>query len=279
MAEDLTTEDKFEAAVDKRIEESPAPITDEGVVEVTEEAAPAPDASAATVDAESVGEETRSLTPEPVTEEASSAEPTSMSAEQTSESTLTLDSVADTAEAEIPAAEATPETSEPTSTLDSVAPEASPVEAPTTAPEAVAEAPQVDQAKAATSSGPTAAQVKQLRDITGAGMMECKRAMVACNSDVAKATEYLRKKGLASADKKASRVAAEGRVGSYVHDGRIGVLVEVNCETDFVSRGDIFKDLVADMGMQVVACPGVSVLSSHFDTGEFLVKFVIWSSF
>lgn len=120
----------------------------------------------------------------------------------------------------------------------------------------VAETP-AQQSKEA-SSGPTAAQVKDLREITGAGMMECKRALLACHCDITKAVDYLRKKGLASAEKKASRIAAEGLVGSYVHDGRIGVLIEVNCETDFVSRGDQFKELVADMGMQVVACPLVS---------------------
>lgn len=117
-----------------------------------------------------------------------------------------------------------------------------------------AEAPKA----AATATGPTAAQVKELREKSGAGMMECKKALVACENDIEKASEYLRKKGLASADKKASRIAAEGRVGSYVHDGRMGVLIEINCETDFVSRGTQFKELVADMGMQVVACPDVS---------------------
>ena len=116
-----------------------------------------------------------------------------------------------------------------------------------------------EEAKGAGSaSSPTAAQVKELREKSGAGMMECKKALVACGNDMEKASEYLRKKGLASAEKKASRIAAEGRVGGYVHSGRIGVLIEVNCETDFVSRGTRFKELVADMGMQVVACPDVS---------------------
>ena len=128
--------------------------------------------------------------------------------------------------------------------------------------EIVAEAPVVEEPKALAeepkSSGPTAAQVKELREKSGAGMMECKKALVACGNDVSKASEYLRKKGLSSAEKKASRIAAEGRVGSYVHDGRMGVLIEINCETDFVSRGAQFKELVADMGMQVVACPDVS---------------------
>jgi elongation factor Ts len=138
--------------------------------------------------------------------------------------------------------------------------------------EPVAESPAVEEAKAAeaeepkaaaTAGGPTAAQVKELREKSGAGMMECKKALVACGNDMEKASEYLRKKGLASAEKKASRIAAEGRVGSYVHAGRMGVLIEINCETDFVSRGSQFKELVADMGMQVVACPDVS-LGSRF---------------
>lgn len=107
----------------------------------------------------------------------------------------------------------------------------------------------------------SAAAVKELRQATGAGMMECKKALAACENDLEKATEYLRKKGLASADKKASRVAAEGLIGKYIHDGRIGVLIEVNCETDFVARGERFKELVQDLAMQVVACPHVTVVS------------------
>ncbi|XVF34872.1 hypothetical protein REPUB_Repub18cG0095900 [Reevesia pubescens] len=104
------------------------------------------------------------------------------------------------------------------------------------------------------------ALVKQLREETGAGMMDCKKALSATAGDIIKAQEFLRKKGLASADKKATRVTAEGRIGSYIHDSRIGVLVEVNCETDFVSRGDIFKELVDDLAMQVAACPQVQYL-------------------
>lgn len=104
------------------------------------------------------------------------------------------------------------------------------------------------------------ALVKQLREETGAGMMDCKNALSETGGDIAEAQEYLRKKGLASADKKASRATAEGRIGSYIHDSRIGVLIEVNCETDFVSRGDIFKELVDDLAMQVAACPQVEYL-------------------
>lgn len=104
------------------------------------------------------------------------------------------------------------------------------------------------------------ALVKQLREETGAGMMDCKKALTETAGDIVKAQEYLRKKGLASADKKSSRATAEGRIGSYIHDSRIGVLVEVNCETDFVSRGDIFKELVDDLAMQVAAYPQVQYL-------------------
>lgn len=90
--------------------------------------------------------------------------------------------------------------------------------------------------------------------------MDCKKALAETGGDIAKAQEFLRKKGLASADKKSSRATAEGRIGSYIHDNRIGVLVEVNCETDFVSRGEIFKELVDDLAMQVAACPQVQYL-------------------
>ncbi|KAJ6731491.1 ELONGATION FACTOR TS [Salix purpurea] len=104
------------------------------------------------------------------------------------------------------------------------------------------------------------ALVKQLREDTGAGMMDCKKALSESEGNIIKAQEFLRKKGLASAENKASRATAEGRIGSYIHDSRIGVLVEVNCETDFVSRGDIFKELVDDLAMQVAACPQVQYL-------------------
>ncbi|RWR77859.1 Ubiquitin-associated domain-containing protein [Cinnamomum micranthum f. kanehirae] len=115
------------------------------------------------------------------------------------------------------------------------------------------------------------ALVKQLREETGAGMMDCKKALAETGGDIVKAQEFLRKKGLASAEKKASRVTAEGRIGSYVHDNRIGVLIEVNCETDFVSRGDIFKQLVDDLAMQVAACPQVQYLVSE-DVPEEIVS-------
>lgn len=100
----------------------------------------------------------------------------------------------------------------------------------------------------------TASMVKELRGITGAGMMECKKALVETDGDLQKAVDYLREKGLAAAAKKADRVAAEGVVGSYIHaGGKIGVLVEVNCETDFVAKTDDFQALVKDIAMQIAA--------------------------
>ncbi|MFY9175336.1 MAG: translation elongation factor Ts [Peptococcia bacterium] len=100
----------------------------------------------------------------------------------------------------------------------------------------------------------TAAKVKELRERTGSGMLDCKKALTESNGDLEKAIEILREKGLAAASKKASRVAAEGLVASYIHgEGRIGVLVEVNSETDFVAKNQEFKDLVKDIAMQVAA--------------------------
>ncbi len=100
----------------------------------------------------------------------------------------------------------------------------------------------------------SAALVKQLRERTGAGMMECKNALVEANGDMAQAEVILRKKGIASAAKKASRSTKQGVIGSYIHAGnQIGVLVEVNCESDFVARTDDFRELVHDIAMQVAA--------------------------
>ena len=108
----------------------------------------------------------------------------------------------------------------------------------------------------------TAQLVKELREKTGAGMMDCKKALKENEGNVDKSIEWLRQKGIASADKKSGRTAAEGLVHSYIHfGGRIGVLVEVNCETDFVARGDRFKDLVNDVAMQIAACPNVEYVS------------------
>ena len=108
----------------------------------------------------------------------------------------------------------------------------------------------------------TAKLVKDLRDKTGAGMMDCKKALNETEGNLDKALEWLRKKGIASAEKKSGRVAAEGSIGSYIHTGsRVGVLLELNCETDFVARGDIFQSLLKDVSMQVEACPNVEYVS------------------
>jgi elongation factor Ts len=100
----------------------------------------------------------------------------------------------------------------------------------------------------------TAQLVKQLRERTGAGMMECKSALVEANGDIGSAEVILRKRGIASAHKKSARVTRQGLIGSYIHPGgQLGVLVEVNCESDFVARTDDFKELVHDLAMHVAA--------------------------
>jgi elongation factor Ts len=100
----------------------------------------------------------------------------------------------------------------------------------------------------------TAAAVKQLREKTGAGMMECKNALVESGGNEEKAIDILRERGLASAKKREGRIAAEGIVGSYIHmGGKVGVLVELNCETDFVARGEEFQQLVKDIAMHIAA--------------------------
>ena len=100
----------------------------------------------------------------------------------------------------------------------------------------------------------SAAAVKDLREKTGAGMMDCKKALAECGGDLNKAVDYLRQKGLAAATKKASRTASDGAIGAYVHPGgKIGVLVELNCETDFVARTAEFQNLLKDIAMQIAA--------------------------
>ena len=100
----------------------------------------------------------------------------------------------------------------------------------------------------------TADQVKKLRDQTGAGMMECKAALTEANGDLENATTILRKRGLASAAKKAGRTTSQGVVGSYIHlGGKVGVLVEINCESDFVARTDQFQTLVKEVAMHIAA--------------------------
>ncbi len=104
--------------------------------------------------------------------------------------------------------------------------------------------------------------VKDLRDKTGAGMMDCKKALAETDGDMPKAIEWLRQKGIASAEKKSGRVAAEGAIGSYIHTGaRVGVLLELNCETDFVARGELFQGLLRDVAMQIAACPNVEYVT------------------
>lgn len=99
----------------------------------------------------------------------------------------------------------------------------------------------------------SASMVKELREKTGAGMMDCKKALTETGGDFTKAEEFLRKKGITAAGKKSGRVAAEGLVGTYVHGGKIGVLVEINCETDFVARNEDFQALVKEIAMHVAA--------------------------
>ena len=101
---------------------------------------------------------------------------------------------------------------------------------------------------------PVDADVAKLRNITGAGMMDCKNALKETNGDFQKAIEFLRKKGLASADKKLTRQAKEGLIESYIHTGsKLAVLVEVNCETDFVARRQEFQELTKNIAMQIAA--------------------------
>ncbi|MCK9216540.1 MAG: translation elongation factor Ts [Firmicutes bacterium] len=109
--------------------------------------------------------------------------------------------------------------------------------------------------------------VKELRERTGAGMMDCKKALVDTNGDMEKAIELLREKGLSAAAKRAGRIATEGIVESYIHGGgRIGVLIEVNSETDFVAKNEGFKNFVKDMAMQVAASSPLYISREHVDT-------------
>ena len=100
----------------------------------------------------------------------------------------------------------------------------------------------------------SASAVKELREKTGAGMMDCKKALAEASGDLVKAIDYLRKKGIASASKKAGRATKEGTISSYIHgEGKVGVLVEINCETDFVARTEQFKQFVKDVSMHIAA--------------------------
>lgn len=113
----------------------------------------------------------------------------------------------------------------------------------------------------------TAKMVKELRDATNAGMMDCKRALKECDGDLEKATDYLRKKGIASADKKVDRATSQGLVGSYIHmGGKVGVLVEIACETDFVARTDDFQEMVHNIAMHIAAASPTAVTRGEIDT-------------
>jgi len=113
----------------------------------------------------------------------------------------------------------------------------------------------------------TAKMVKELRDVTGAGMMDCKRALKECEGDMDKAGDYLRKKGIASAAKKEGRATSQGLVGSYIHaGGKVGVLLEVACETDFVARTDEFQAFVHNVSMHIAAASPLSVTREEVDS-------------
>lgn len=111
----------------------------------------------------------------------------------------------------------------------------------------------------------TAKDVMALREKTGVGMMDCKKALTETNGDMDKAVEYLREKGMAAAAKKASRIAAEGVVTSYIHNGKTGVLLEVNCETDFVAKSDIFQEFCHDVALQIAAAKPLFVTIDEVD--------------
>ena len=115
----------------------------------------------------------------------------------------------------------------------------------------------------------SAAAVKDLREKTGAGMMDCKKALAESGGDLDKAVDYLRQKGLAAASKKASRAASDGAIGAYVHPGgKIGVLVELNCETDFVARTPEFQNLLKDIAMQIAAANPRYIRPEEVPTGD-----------
>ena len=123
-----------------------------------------------------------------------------------------------------------------------------------------------------------ASDVKALREKTGAGMMNCKKALSECGGNLEKAIEFLRKKGLAAAEKKQSRVAAEGLVHSYIHGGRIGVLLEVNCETDFVAKNEDFKTFVHDVAMHIAAADPKFVRSDEMEQAFKDKEVEIWTA-
>ncbi len=113
----------------------------------------------------------------------------------------------------------------------------------------------------------TTAQIKELRERTGAGMMDCKKALEECQGDMEKAIAWLRKKGMAKAAKRAGRTASEGLVHAYIHaGGKIGVLVEINCETDFVARTDDFQKFAKEIAMQIAATNPIAISKENLPT-------------
>ena len=113
----------------------------------------------------------------------------------------------------------------------------------------------------------TAKMVKELRDTSGAGMMDCKKALTECGGDMDKAMDYLRTKGIASASKKEGRATSEGLVSSYIHGGgKVGVLIEVACETDFVARTDDFQEFVRNVAMHIAATSPIAVTREEVDS-------------
>ncbi len=113
----------------------------------------------------------------------------------------------------------------------------------------------------------TAKMVKELREISGAGMMDCKKALTECGGDMDKAMDYLRTKGIASASKKEGRATSEGLVSSYIHGGgKVGVLIEVACETDFVARTDDFQEFVRNVAMHIAAASPIAVTREEVDS-------------
>ena len=113
--------------------------------------------------------------------------------------------------------------------------------------------------------------VKNLREKTGAGMMDCKKALIETKGDFESAVDFLRRKGLADVAKKQTRIASEGTIGSYVHNGKIGVMVEVNCETDFVARNEEFQRFVKDVSMHIAASDTRFVRAEEMDA-EFVAR-------
>lgn len=113
------------------------------------------------------------------------------------------------------------------------------------------------------------AMIKELRERTGAGMSDCKKALVESDADAEKAIEFLRKKGMAKAAKKGGRIATEGSVHSYIHgNGRVGVLLEVNCETDFAARNNLFVEFTKDVAMQIAAMNPIYIKTDDVPAGE-----------